>query len=425
MDRSKAPRIKDIITIHFEKAQKIVLDNGIPVFYIASGSQDIMRTDIVFDAGTWQQEKFFQAALTNSMQTEGTKTKTSEQIAAEFDFLGTFYGAEVQKHAAVVAFYSLKKFYDKSLLLIEDVLKNPVFPEKEFAIKLNQRRQNFLVSRQKVETLALLKFFEVVFGKGNSYGNKPEIEDFEKLHIDDLKKYHQQYYHAGNAYILMAGKNPADEFDLLNKHLGQNDWKGKTPAYSHELHLNPQKPGIYWHEKPDAQQSAIRAGFLLPEMDPREYILLKLFNMVYGGYFGSRLMQNLREDKGFTYGVSSFIREEKHAKYFMVATNVGKEYTLRAIDEMKKELDILLKNGIDKAEFENVKRQFLGDLLSLFDGVFAQIDAFDDVYSLGKDYSFYELMLETVKKSTPEEVMNVGRKYFSVDKMYFAVAGSK
>jgi len=425
MDRSKVPHINDILNLTITKTQKFVLDNGIPVFYIDSGSQDVLRTDFVFDAGTWQQEKFFQAAICNSMLQEGAGKLNAEQIAETFDSLGTFYSGQISKNSASVSFYSLNKFYEKSLELVADIIMRPTFQHKEFDLKLQQRKQDFLLRRQKVETLSLLKFFEIVYGKDNPYGKNPVEEDFDRLSIDDLKVYYQKYYHGGNVYILMSGKNPQSQFPILNELFGQKEWVKEKLPYSKDLNISAQKPGEYWHIKEDALQSGIRAGFSIPKMDDKELILSLLFNTVYGGYFGSRLMQNLREDKGYTYGVSSFIREDLYTNYFIIATNVGKEHTQNAIQEIKSELENLLKEGISEDELKNVKKQFLGDFLTLFDGVFAQLDAFDDIYSLGKEYNYYEEMLSIVNNCSANELIEIGRKYFSPEKLYFAIAGAR
>ncbi len=426
MNRTKAPEIKSIDTINLVEVEKTALDNGIPVFFINTGSQDVIRTDFIFDAGSWQQEKFFQAALANNLLREGTKKYSSEKIARQFDYFGTFYGSETSRNSASVSFYSLHKFYEQSSQIIEEIIKNPIYPPKEFELKINQKKQQFQLERQKVETLALIKYFELLFGKLNPYGNSPALADFNSLSHSDLVHYHKNYYHSKNTYILMAGKEPEKFIATLNRRFGQKDWEEPLINFSTELITQTSKPGTHLVEKKAAKQSAIRAGFILPQnITDKEYYHLLIFNTIYGGFFGSRLMQNLREDKGYTYGVSSFIREEKLASYFMIATNVGRQYTNAAIEEIKKELQQLLEKGFSEAELDIARKQMTGDFLTLFDGAFAQIDAFNNVYELGKTYTYYKELFKQVKTATTKEILHSARKFFSIDKLLIAVAGNR
>jgi predicted Zn-dependent peptidase len=145
--------------------------------------------------------------------------------------------------------------------------------------------------------------------------------------------------------------------------------------------------------------------------------------MVYGGYFGSRLMQNLREEKGYTYGISSYIREEKEAILLLISANVGVEYTRKSIDEIKKELDFIIENEIPEEELELAKRQMLGDILALFDGPFAQIEAFQYLHGLSKTYEYYQNFILAIKNTSSKELKAIGKKYLSSANLRIAVAG--
>ena len=423
IDRSIAPEIKTIENIDIKKATEYKLDNGIKVFAVDAGSQEVMRTDFVFNAGICHQEKFFQSSLTNSLMKEGTKNYSSEEIANKLDFWGTFLGMDIDKHSASISFFALHKFYPESLELIEDIIKKPTFPQEEFDIKLQQRQQGFKVRRQKVETLAIEKYFELLFSSNHPYGNKAEIEDFDKITIENLKHFHQTQYHSNNVYILMAGKDPKQYLEILNQRFGQKDWAQETTKKENNYKMHESPAGEYLVKKEDAQQSAIRAGMQLHIESNEDYNQLLILNMIYGGYFGSRLMQNLREDKGFTYGISSYIREDKEAKMLLIATDVGVEYTKKSIAEIKKELAIITKTEIDENELELAKRQMLGQTLSLFDGPFAQIDAFQYLHELNKDYDYYQSLINTIKNTTAQQLLKIAQKYFSVDKLRIAVAG--
>jgi predicted Zn-dependent peptidase len=418
------PEIQIIDNININEAKAFELDNGIKVFAIDAGSQDIMRTDFIFKASVWQQEKFFQASFTNSLLREGTKNYTASEISSKFDFMGTFFGSDIDKHAATISFYSLHKFYEQSLELVEDIIKNPIFTEHEFAIKKQQRIQKFKVAKQKVESLASDKYFELLFGTKHPYGKKSELEDFEKIAVSDLINFHKRFYHSDNVYILMAGKNPEKFIPMLNLKFGKTDWKATENVPDRHFAIEQAAAGEYLVKKDDAKQSAIRAGMILKPESTQDFFSLLMLNMIYGGYFGSRLMQNLREDKGYTYGISSVVREEKEATLFLIHTNVGVEYTKNSIQEIKKELEILVNEKIDEEELDMAKRQMLGDILTLFDGPFAQIDAFQYLYDLNKDYSYYLSLIKAIQEFTPEALLETAKKYLQSKNLRIAIAGN-
>jgi predicted Zn-dependent peptidase len=338
--------------------------------------------------------------------------------------MGTFFGSDIDKHAATISFYSLHKFYEQSLELVEDIIKNPIFTEHEFAIKKQQRIQKFKVAKQKVESLSSDKYFELLFGPKHPYGKKSELEDFEKIAVSDLINFHKRFYHSDNVYILMAGKNPEKFIPMLNLKFGKTDWKATENVPDRHFAIEQAAAGEYLVKKDDAKQSAIRAGMILKPESTQDFFSLLMLNMIYGGYFGSRLMQNLREDKGYTYGISSVVREEKEATLFLIHTNVGVEYTKNSIQEIKKELEILVNEKIDEEELDMAKRQMLGDILTLFDGPFAQIDAFQYLYDLNKDYSYYLSLIKAIQEFTPEALLETAKKYLQSKNLRIAIAGN-
>ncbi len=178
-------------------------------------------------------------------------------------------------------------------------------------------------------------------------------------------------------------------------------------------------------EKPDSVQSAIRIGKLTIGKSHHDFVKLQVVSTILGGYFGSRLMSNIREDKGYTYGIGSFIAPMNQASYFGIATEVGVDITRQAIDEIYKEINRLSTDIMPNEELELVKSYLMGEILKSVDGPFALAERWKGMLLFGLDSEYFKKMIETISSITPEEVLDIAKKYLVADEMYEVVVGKK
>ena len=222
----------------------------------------------------------------------------------------TFYGAYVQltvdQNQGFVNVVSLGKYLPAILEVMEDMIKRSVFPKHELEVLIAKNKQKWLLENEKVRTLCQKKFTQVMFGDAHPYAINNKLEDFDRITRDDLISFYQSFYHSGNCHIIAAGKIDESVLQLLNDRFGGADWQQKQveiPEY--EINSSPEK--IHHVEKANGIQSAIRVGkFWVPKTHP-DYHALSILITILGGYFGSRLMANIREEKGYTYGIGSFV----------------------------------------------------------------------------------------------------------------------
>lgn len=422
LNRKIQPIVNPIEHIDIVQAEKRILSNGIPVYFVDAGSQDVIKIDFIFDAGTWFQPKNLVASLCNSMLEEGSENYAAAEIAEKFDFYGAYLQLNADQNYGFASLISLRKHLPVLLEVTEEIIKRSVFPENELEVLIAKNKQKFLLENEKVRTLCQKKFTQVMFGDDHPYAINNSFEDFDLITHDDLVQFYHSYYHSGNCHIIAAGKVDDSVINLLETHFGGSDWKrnsGIMPDFA--IHPNTQKR--HHIEKADGLQTAIRVGkFWVPKSHP-DFHALSVLVTILGGFFGSRLMANIREEKGYTYGIGSFVLSLKHANYLVISTEVGNDFVEPTLTEIWMEMRRLQTELVSDNELETVKSYLLGEFLRDFDGPFALAASFKAINDFGLDYSFYDDYLKILRNITSSEIMQLAKNYLNPDDFYTVIAG--
>lgn len=423
LNRLETPAFKTIDKIDIIKAKKEKLNNGIEFFSIDAGSQEITKIEFVFKAGMYYQSAALIASTANTLIESGTKSYTANQISDGIDFFGSFLELEVGQDFAIVTLYSLNKYLDESLKFIEEVIKSPIFPADEFKIHLANKKQKHLINSQKVDILARRKFTELLFGKEHPYGVQVKENDFERITLEDIKTFFNDHYHSGNCAIIASGHLPGDIINTLNTFFGNNNWGNTTKINTKTVAIETTKQQKHFIERPDAIQSAVKVGRLLFNKTDPDYFKFQVLNTILGGYFGSRLMANIREDKGYTYGIGSGLASFVNGGYFAISTEVGADVTKQTLEEIYKELALLRKDLVKDNELETVRNYILGHFLRSVDGPFSLADKFKGIWEFGLDYSYFDNYFKAVKTVTPKELRDLANKYLKEEDLIECVVG--
>jgi len=421
LNRTLIPEIKEISKIDFILPEKWQLTNGIPVQGLKAGSQELVKIDFIFNAGAWYQKQNLVAGLTNSFLNLRSKNYTAQQIAEAFDSRGAYLHLNADQQYGCISILSLTKYLDEILKVTADIISNPLFPKKEVKTHIAKRKQQFIIENNKVKTLALKKFTQVLFGEEYPYANTNTINDFNHLTREMLAAFHEENYRPGNCRIVVAGNYDHTLKLQLEKYFGESEITSakEEPAFT----ISPAAMKKHFIEKTDAVQSAIRIGKLVVNREHHDFHGLMILTTILGGYFGSRLMANIREDKGYTYGIGASLVTSPHAAYFSVMTEVGTDVCNQALAEIYSEIRKLHDEPVSDEELETVRNYLSGDMLRNFDGVFALSNSLILLIESGLDYSHYEQFLHDIKTITPEKLQQLAQKYLKVDEMYEVVAG--
>lgn len=422
-ERAQAPPLRDIESITLPPINRLQLSNGIPVVSINAGSQEVTKVELIFNAGRWQEPRRAVAATTSKLLMEGTKHKSAQEVAESVEFYGASLTADATIDYAQVSLFTLNKHLDRLFPLLQEVIYEAAFPEKELTTYIQNSKQRLLVNLQKVDFLAHKTFNEQLYSSNYPSGYTTSPEDYDKIDASLLRSFHASQYRSGSCKIIIAGKITDHLLGLLESYFGKTSIaENITAPYSHSIAKS--SIGKLFTAKKDAVQSGIRIGKMLVNKLHPDYPALRVLNTIFGGYFGSRLMQNLREDKGYCYGVHSSISSYLHDAHWYVTTEVGGEVTWNAVKEIYHEMERLRLEPVPDEELQLVKNYLLGVFLSDVDGAFnvAEVMRGLEVYGLKEDF-FYNL-IQTIRTITPADVQRLANQYLGQEGILEVVAGN-
>ena len=424
-DRKKMPRPGIISPVNLTNPETILLPNKMEACIIRAGKEPITRIDVVFEAGSAYQNKKLVAGSTNNLLKEGTSTKSSAVIAEILDYFGAYLNTQIDKDTASVTLYALTKHLDTLMPLLGEIVTDAIFPEKELQIYLNRQKQQYLINFEKVRYRASMEFNKMIFGAGSAYGQILCEKDFSKVTREDVITFYHERFRPETAYVILSGNITDEVVKLTEKHLGNLSGQGQTSSKNQITYSTSQKTGETFIERGNAMQSALRVGKQIINKTHPDFPALQMVNTLLGGYFGSRLMSNLREDKGYTYGINSFIQTYKHAAYFAIATEVNADYTEAAMHEIDHEINRLKTTPVGNDELKLVKNYLFGNFLKNFDGPLALAERYRTVKDAGLDFSYYTQSIDAMMQLTSEQLMNVANQYFETESLLHLVVGRK
>ncbi len=423
LDRTAAPAYRQVDQINFIPAKEYTLDNGLRLHVVDAGEQDLVRIEFIFDNVAWQPEKPLQAFAVSSMLTDGTTQMTGAQIAEKIDYYGAFLQADYNYDNSTVTLYSLNKHLSNTLPLVRSILTDSIFPQEELDTFVRNHKQSLSVNLEKNDFVGRRQFNHALFGN-SLYGYTIEASDYDQVTREQLLEYYHTAYQLSNCTIVVSGKVTYETTSILNELFGKEPLS--TPQATPNQFAFGEVPGReYYIERPEALQSAIRIGKVSINRTHPDFAGLQVVNTILGGYFGSRLMANIREDKGFTYGIGSALVSLRSSGYFFIATEVGVDVCSAALTEIEKEITILKTELVREEELALVRNYMLGSLLGGLENAFSHADKFKNIYPYGLGYDYYDRYIRTVETITPEEVQQLANKYLDLESLNRVIVGKK
>lgn len=420
-NRKEAPEFKEFEQINLIEPELQRLENGIPFYTINAGEQELVRIELIFPHVNWDAQKPLQATTTLSLLNEGTKQFTAAELAENLDYYGAFLQTDFSFDHVTVALYTLNKHVERVLPLLKNMLTEAVFPQNELETYIRNQKQKLKVSLEKNEFLTRKKFNKLLFGD-NLYGHETDIADFDTVNRQQLLDYYSAAYQPRLATIIASGKITPKIKQLIETHF--SDWESRsTIGHKNHFHFEEHPAHFELIGNADALQSAIRLGKRMVNRIHADFPGLQVLNTVLGGYFGSRLMTNIREDKGYTYGIGSAIVSLQQSGYFFVASEVGADVCADAIKEIRHEIRTMHEHLIPEEELVRVRNYMLGSFLGSLENAFSHADKFKNIHFSGLDYSYYTRYLETVKHISAKELLHLAQRYLHPENLITVVAG--
>jgi len=423
LDRTQPPSFLSVTQLELIKPAAVTLSNGLNVFVFDAGDQDMVRVEWVFDHLFHHEDEMLLNTGTCELIPEGTHSLTSAQIAELVDFHGAFLIPEPGYDQSTLTLFSLNKHLDELLPLVKDLLTDAIFPDKELATYVRNNKQKLQVSLQKNSFVARRLFNRSLFGSVR-YGFVPEVSDYDGLTRDRLTTLFRRQYTPSNCTLIVSGKVTPQVIDSLERLFGSGWQVSEKPVPETPMPERTPPNGVLKVEVRDgALQSAVRMGCVSIRRSHPDFPGLQVLNTVFGGYFGSRLMTNIREDKGYTYGISSGIVSLKYSAFFTLASEVGVDVTAATLGEIEREMDTLRQEPMSSEELAVVKNYMMGSLLGSLENVFSHADKFKNVYFSGLGLDYYDRYTSVINSITPDEIQQLAKRYLNYDQMVKVVVG--
>jgi zinc protease len=418
INRSVAPPIVDAVNfeLKLKPADKFTLRNGVEVYAVNAGAEEVLSLEWVFFAGNWYEEQNLVAATANFLLRNGTSAKTAFQINEHFEYYGSYLNRACNNETATITLHCLTKHVQELLPVVKELITDSVMPQNELDIYKQNMKQRLKVSLKKSEFVANRMIDVYLFGEHHPYGKFSKEEDFEILQREQLLDFYKKYYQQGKLILFVAGKLPADLDRMLDQYFGDLP---NTPATITPISILPANEKKFRISNDEAGvQGSVRIARPFPNRHHPDFMKTMVLNTVFGGFFGSRLMSNIREDKGYTYGIHSYIQNHMNDSAWLISTEAGKDVCEATIEEVYKEMKNLREEIVDEEELLLVRNYMMGGLLGDLDGPFQIIGRWKNIVlnNLSEQY-FYD-SINTIKTISAEEMQSLAQKYLNPDTFY-------
>ena len=419
-DRKNPPPMKDAVdlTLSLKPYRMFTLDNGIPVYAVDAGAEEVMQLEIVFRAGNWYETENGVAAAANTLLKNGTSKRNAFEINEHFEYYGAYLNRNCYNETSNVILHCLTKHLPELLPVMQELITDSIFPEQELDIYRQNMKQRLEVNLRKCEFIAGRLIDEYLYGIDHPYGKYSSAEMYDALDVASLKAFHDRHYVNGHAMIFAAGILPADLESSLNQVFGQLPLnRTPLPTIIHPVKPTSEKKHFVLND-PDGLQGAIRLARPFPNRHHPDFKPVMVLNTLFGGYFGSRLMDNIREDKGYTYGIYSHIQNHIGESAWMISTEAGRTVCEATVNEVYYEMKQLREGDIDEEELMLVKNYLIGTLLGDLDGPFHIIGRWKNLILNDLDDSFFYHSVDTIKNISAAELKELANKYLHPEDFY-------
>lgn len=421
-DRTRPPQIHDIATLALPEPRCLRLSNGMPAYITSKGTQEVIKLEVAFHAGRPFERKPLVARAATSLLREGGARYSGADVAEMLDFYGGSLSLPFQMDTANVVLYSLNKHLGALLPVLEDVLSCPRYPEEELQAFIRRNQQRLAVDLSKNDTVAYRQITELFFGERHPYGYNSTAAAYGALQRQDLLAHHERLFRAGNAAVFISGKVADSALAAIDEALSRAVPPGEAAVP--DVAAVETRPERVYLQQGEASQSALRIGRKLFGKGHEDYESFYVLNTVLGGYFGSRLMENIREEKGYTYNIYSMLDTMRYGGCFYVGTEVSQAYVPDTLEQIYLEMERLQEELIPEEELQMVRNYLLGNFLTMVDGPFNISEVVRTFVLEGQPLSKFGQLVQAVKAVQPESLRQLARKYFRKEDMWEVVVGA-
>lgn len=418
------PQIKPIAVDNLVLPEKVILPNGVSLYTIQGAASEVVRLDILLSGGYGVQDYPLQALFTNRMLREGSSRLTATEISRRLDNCGAWLEMYSSYNCNHITLYTLHKYLEPMLDVLASMIKEPLFPQRNLDVVCRNSKSYYKINSRKVDVVAQRHFESQLWGESHPLGYIIQPEDYDKITREKLLDYYSKVYSSCNTTIFVAGKVDEYTVDAVARRFGNEAWGSlnELPAVSLKEHSS--ELGRRNIKIEGALQSAVRIGCMTMESSHPDFMKMRFLTVLFGGFFGSRLMSNIREDKGYTYHIQAELDAFANKNAFMISTEAANEYIEPLIAEVYGEIERLHNEPISKEELELVRNYTMGELCREYEGIMAKSEIFINAWLSGEDFDSVNRYLDTVRSVTSDELTETARNYINASAMSEVVVGA-
>jgi zinc protease len=396
----------------------IMLPNGIKLYVLELGDLDILKMEVIIEASRPHEWKKLTARCTSKMIREGNRSYTAEAFAEHIDFYGATLSVPSHMDIASFQLFTIKKHAAQLIPAVAEAIRYPAFGKKELNTFTQNAIAELTIELGKAETLAYRKFTEFLYGADHPYGYNSTAEMYRAIDIEDLHEFHKGRYHPHLTSIILSGKITKEVVQIVEDAFGS--W---TSLLSDERKIDLPKAPILPPQNikiplKNSDQAAIKLGRRLFNRHHPDYIGMGLLNTILGGYFGSRLMTNIREKKGYTYNIYSSFDILRGDGYFYIASEVNKRKTKAALQEIKLEVEKLRNEPIPEAELQMVKNYISGMMLLAVDGPLNQSNLLRSLVIDGMSITEFDAEMAQLSGITTQHLHQLAQRWLDPESFW-------
>ena len=428
-DRSVEPPYGEAPTVTVPVVWEEELATGLTVYGIESNEVPLVNYNIIIEGGQLLEsnDKLGVAYLTASLMTEGTANRTPAELEDAIQQLGASIRINSSKNQISVSVNTLARNYQATLNLVEEMLTQPRWDETEFELLKNETLSRIKQQEANPNSIAENAYNRLLYGNDdiraqNLMGSE---ESIQSISLDDLKAYYDNNISQAVAKMHVVGAIAKNEF-LSSLNSLTESWNA-VPVTIPELKIPapPEESAVYFYDVPDAKQSVLRIGYpALSATDPDFYPVTVANYILGGGGFASQLTQELREGKGYTYGISSRLRGDNISGNFTISSGVRSNITLEATESIKS----ILENygpGYTDLDLETTKGFLIKSNSRAFETARAKLNMLQNISEYGYEYDYIKQREQIVNDMTIDKIKSLSEEYFDPSKMVWLVVGDR
>lgn len=412
-DRTIAPAIVDAVDFDVKllPVNKYLLGNNVPVYFLREGAEEVVNIDWVFNAGNLYEDQDDVSLATCSLLKNGTGSMNAYQLTEKLEYYGAFFQVSFGHETITLTLSCLSRHLYNLLPIIREIISDSVFSNEELEIYKQNSLQRLVVNKLKCEYVADILMNEVIFGTTHPYARSQTEESIGELNREVILSFYTKYIANGVCRIFAVGELPLDFEANMDRIFGDLEFKSELKLPLTIIKESREKQVSRLVDEKGVQ-GAVRLCRPFPGRNHPDFKRVSVVNTLFGGYFGSRLMNNIREEKGYTYGIYSYIQSHREAGAWLITTEAGKDVCAATINEVYNEMNILCEEKVDIEELSLVKNYLLGIYLSQIDGPFKIMARWKSLILKDWDERHFYESIQIIKDITPEEIQELAQKYF-------------